>query len=158
MSDDEFQQFIDSCVAELQAKQEGLPTYGIGSFERWDFNQHDGKLRFTSAAGTTGVVAEVLIIGTYSLKAESWKWAWANDSMLTEIRTKATVFKELAAVTGLDFFEDADPLEIDPATAWETVAMCVKHVGALGAYRGPSSDGRLVTMFAITRIAPMLSA
>jgi hypothetical protein len=158
MSDDEFQEFFDASVAELGQKQDELLMHGIGEFERWDFDQRDGKLRFSSGAGATGVVADVVIIGSYSAKSQTWKWAWANESLLPAIREAATVFRGLGAITGLDVFEDGDAVEIDADLAWQTVAMCVKHVGAIGAYRGPSQNGTLSTMFAITQISPKLAA
>ena len=73
--------------------------------------------------------------------SSTWLWAWANVTTLPRQREKAAKLKELGGLTGFALFDDADTFEVDEPMAWELAAVSVKHLGARGCYRAPSSDG-----------------
>lgn len=154
MTDEEFEVYLDSALAELSEKQDRLTTdYGIGKFARWHFDQSTEKLEFFDGRDRKVLEAAVVEIGSYSHKSDSWKWAWANESVLPSLRKKAEPLRELRALTGLPLFT------IEPAfslnrheIAWKLVAMSAQHLDALGVYKAPSDNGNPVTFLAIMEI------
>ena len=143
MTDDEFDQFLHSAVHELQDKQEELTTaHRLGSYERFWFDQEQASLDFSDAQGVTDVRANVVPIGTWSVNSNTWKWAWANESILATLREKSASLKALASKTGFALFEQ-ELIQADEAMAWELTAIAVQHLGALGAYRVPGERSHL---------------
>lgn len=154
MTDEQFEEFLSLAMTELRAKQEQLETeYGFGSYARWHFDQRSQKLELFDSADVKVVEADVVDIGSYAANSDSWKWGWANESVLPELRRKAERLKELKDVTGVDLFasESAFAVEGEPM-AWELAAFSVQHLGALGVYRAPSSSKPLFTFLAITEV------
>lgn len=154
MDDQEFQNFLDTAQDELGLKQEALNrAYGLGSFPRWLFDQPTHKLHFFGRADRLAVEADVIDIGSFATESCSWKWAWANDSIIPSLRQRAEPLRALANVTGFDLFSQAHAFEIDgEAMAWDLAAISVKHLGAAGCYRAPSSSRPLQTFLAIMEI------
>ena len=153
MNDEEFEAFVSDATEELGRKQDFLlKQYSLGTWNRWAFDQTTETLQFFDDADKLVIEADVVEIGTYAAKSNSWKWAWGNESVLPTLREKAEPLKELEAITGLKVFgvESAFGIE-DEAMAWELAAISVKHLGALGCYRAPSTDGPTVFL-AITDI------
>jgi hypothetical protein len=154
MTDAEFGQLLEEAKAELGRKQDTLQAdYLLGSFPRWWFDQATEKLQFVDQYGHALVEADVVDIGSFSPKSKTWKWAWCNDSVLPSLREKAKRLKELEALTGSELFGREEPFEVDEPMAWELAALAVKHLGAKGCYRAPSSsiDGPH-TFLAITEV------
>ena len=152
MTDEEFETFLSSAQEELRHKQNHLvERYGFGTLNRWWFDQTTEKLQLFDDADNLVIEADVIEIGTYSPKSNSWKWAWSNKSLLPEMRKKAEPLKELKDITGIEIFGCEDAFEIkDEAMAWELAAFSVRHLAALGCYRAPSNGP---TMFlAITNV------
>ena len=148
MTDSEFEAFLANANEELCHKQDLLgERYGLGKYSRWWFEQATEKLQFFDEADNLAIEADVIDIGSYSEKSNTWKWAWSNSSVLPSLREKAQILKQLEDTTGVELFGHEHTFEIeDEAMAWELAAMAVKHLGAIGCYRAPSSsDGP--TMF-----------
>jgi hypothetical protein len=141
MTDDEFQIFVETANAELRKKQTILADeYGLGCAGRWWFEQATGNLQFFDSADNLSVETDVIDIGSYSPKSNSWKWAWGNNSVLPWLRQRAEKLKELEAITGIDLFGQENSFEVeDESMAWELTAMSVKYLRAAGCYRCPSS-------------------
>jgi hypothetical protein len=154
MTDEEFDAFVEAANAELEAKQDQLgEEYGMGSFSRWHFDQATAKLTFFDEKDQLALEADVIDIGSYATKSNTWMWAWGNESVLPDLRKKSEKLKELEALTGVGIFGEEHAFSIeDEATAWELTAVAVKHLGAMGCYRAPSSTGGPQSFLAITRI------
>ena len=155
MQDDarRFAALAASAYAELEDKQKRLETeYGIGTFARWHYDMDTALLRFFDADGRARLVAEFIDIGSFARQSHSWKWAWANQHVPPELREKASKLHALCASTGLAIFHQADAFETDEVTAWELAAIAVKHLGALGCYRAPATDGGLYLFLALMSI------
>jgi hypothetical protein len=152
MTDEEFETFLSSAYEELRHKQDLLMNqYGFGTRKRWWFDQTTEKLQLFDDADNLVIEADVLQIGTYSPKSNTWKWAWGNKSLLPGLRKKAEPLKELEDITGFEIFGCEDPFDIQgEAMAWELVAFSVRHLAALGCYRAPS-DGPTIFL-AITNV------
>ena len=137
MNEAEFQDFLADAVESLQAKNDLLAQrHRIGHCARWD---HDGdleQLTFSNPGDADVLVAETTDIGSYSLKTNTWLWAWANESNTDAARTKASRLKKLFDITGMRIFTDAH-FDCHEYLAWELAAVSVQHLGGIGCYRGP---------------------
>lgn len=143
MTDDEFAEYLNSAVDDLQEKQdELLASHGLGSYARFWFDQAQESLDFSDNAGATGLRALVIPIGSWSHKSNSWKWAWANESILPHLREKSLSLKGLAAITGFPLFQ-RELFDAAESMAWELTAIAVRHLGATGAYRAPGEGSNL---------------
>ena len=154
MTDSEFEAFLANANEELRHKQALLgERYRLGKYSRWWFEQATEKLQFFDEAQNLAIEADVVEIGSYSQKSNTWKWAWSNSSVLPRLREKAELLKELEATTGVALFGNEHAFEIeDEAMAWELAAMSVKHLGAIGCYRAPSSRDGPTVFLAITSV------
>src|SRR6266851_9411390 len=113
MTDAEFASFLADAYAELQRKQDALHAeYFIGTYSRWWFEQETAKLQFLEQ-NVVAVEADFISIGSYSPSAKTWKWAWANQSVLPTLRRKAEKLRELEDITDRALFGCADPFEAD---------------------------------------------
>ncbi len=154
MNDEAFEEFLTSALDELWSKQDHLEkAYGFGSFARWSFDQESGKLEMFDADDKKALEADVVAIGSYASDSSSWKWAWSNESLLPAQRAKAESFKVLGELTGIGLFTEEAAFSVeDENMAWELAAMCIRHLGAMGVYKAPSSSGPLSTFLAITAV------
>ncbi len=154
MTDEEFGEFVESSMDQLLEKQESLKSeFGLGSYDRWHFDQTTQTLSFFNAAGDVVLEADVVDIGSYASNSNTWKWAWSNESVVPALREKAEPLRRLQALTGFELFGSESAVSVeDDNMAWELVAMSVRQLGAIGAYRAPSSSKPLATFLAITHI------
>ena len=151
MKDEEFEAFLADALGELETKQDALTSrWGFGGFSRYLFDQPTATLQLIDAGGALRLRCSALPIGSHSARSGTWKWAWANESLLEPLRAEAGRLRELHGITGLPIF--ASPtVNAKPDMAWEIAAMSVKHLGALGCYRAPGRDSDLY--LAITEVA-----
>lgn len=154
MTDNEFEQFLQTALSELWEKQDELESkQGFGSCARWFFDQQTETLEMFDANDRKVVEAEVIDIGSYANDSSTWKWAWSNDSLLPSLRKKAESLKVLSDLTGIELFSFENAFSVEnEEMAWELVAMSVRHLGALGAYKAPSATRPLSTFLAIKSI------
>jgi len=149
MSKKEYETFLDSCYEELRKKQDVLINeYDMGSFEEFWFDQETKTLQFKTG-GEVKLEFYVVLIGSWSAKSNTWMWAWANESVVDEMRAESSRIKELAVVTGNEIFEMTN-FAADEYNAHEFVSMAVHHLGALGMYSAPSD--MLKTYMALMKI------
>jgi hypothetical protein len=154
VTDQEFEEFLRTSLDALWAKQDALESdYGFGNYSKWHFDQTTEKLVLFNENDVKTLEADVIDVGSYATNSQTWKWAWSNDSVLPSLREKAAVLKELATITGVELFASDAPFKVEgESMAWELAAMCVRHLGALGAYRAPSPSKPLATFLAIRSI------
>lgn len=160
MTDDDFERFLSSAMEELHEKQTLLAEkHGLGTFARWWFDQETEMLDFMDEDGRKVLEASVIDIGSFAQEPGTWKWAWANDSLTDSLRDKASSLKALADQTGFALFAEEGAFDIDGAPmAWELAAVSVRHLGALGVYRAPSSKKPLMSFLAIMTIRRVVGA
>ena len=139
MNDKKFDAFLNECYEELIKKQDSLmKKYNLGKYDEYWFDQETEVIQFKTD-GKVGLEFYFTSIGSWSGKSNSWMWAWANESVTEELRTKSATIKELAGITGRDFFEK-EAFEADEVRAHELTSMAVHHLNALGMYIAPSKD------------------
>lgn len=141
MTEQEFEAFLADCSQELKEKQaDAEARYGLAGMSRWSLDEQQHVLSFMNADGRAAVRFSVTPIGTYSVRQENWKWAWANPHLKAAFREKAEALKALQVVTDFDFFAEADAFVADEVMAWEMAAIAVQHLGAMACYRAPNQD------------------
>jgi hypothetical protein len=156
MTNEEFDVFVPSCVAELDRKQAVLERqFGLGKHARWAYDGATGLLTFADKRNVTVVQAETTQIGTYSLNTQTWRWAWSNPSVPDAQRAKSARLKALYDLTGFDVFRNEGAV-VGEHMPWEMAAMSVHQLGAMGCYRGPAKH--LHVFFAIERLTAVEGA
>ena len=139
MTDEEFQNYLDSTFEEMEEKQNKLEqVFGLGHFDRYELDP-DEETIFFSADGKNGVKAKFIPIGTYSLENESWMWGWHNSAFTDGLREKSGKLKALADITGIEMFENPTA-GADEEMAWEMAAMSLHVLDADGLYRVPGNN------------------
>jgi len=114
--------------------------FRVGDWARYDYDLDAGTLIF-SEQGTPRVIAKIQIVGSTSINAGNWLWAWANTSLPPELVADAQLVRAFGDEHGIAELTE-DCLEGDDLNAlgWELTAVATRVVGALGAYR-PSHEG-----------------
>ena len=150
MTDDQFDAFVADTSEALELKQANLTRrFGLGSHARWDYDQLTELLRFSDATGRVLVEASAIVIGTFSSKSQTWKWAWSNPSVPERSRARSARLKELFETTTMEIFRK-ESFSADEEMAWELAAMSVAQLSAEGCYCGPA--GHLQVYLAIESI------
>jgi len=148
MTKEEFNDFINSCYKECEAKQQALiKDFNLTSYDAYWFSQSTETLQFKND-GKVELEFIAVPIGSWSGESNSWMWAWANESITEELRSKAAKIKELSDLTEYDIFK-IDAFEADEALAHKLTAMAVHHLDALGMYIAPRDN--LKTFLALIR-------
>lgn len=127
--------------------------FGIGNLPRFDYDLATRQLVF-SENGRPKVIAEVQIVGTTSVGAGNWLWAWANSHWpldCVEDSERVCSFGEEHGIDELTngYVEDDDL----NALGWELTAVGARVCDAAGAYRTPNEDGALFFLYRNVRWA-----
>ena len=126
----------------MQAKNAALSEeFRLGHWPRYDYDLDTGSLIFSDQDGPK-VIAEIQVVGTTSVEAGNWLWAWGNAHWpvaMTEDSLRARDFGKQHAIEELvDDYVDGDELN---ALGWELTAVCTRVSNAIGAYRPGRDEG-----------------
>lgn len=144
MDDTEFQALLDRCMHELRLKTEAhVAGWGLGT-ARWDLDQEDGLLVFTTKKVTATAPAQV--IGTYSTESGTFLWAWDHPSILPPLREHARRVREYGELHGIASLTTRK-LGCEELAAWEFAAFACHLCEAQGAYRGPAGTAMVFMTF-----------
>ena len=143
MNIEEYDKFKEECHEHLCGLQEKLKTeYQIGTYERWDYDQHTGLLTFST--GDNQINFRYVSVGTYSRNTKTWKWAWDNEHTLEKVKGKIPEIKTFGEkhnikelVTGL--------IDADEEDGWYFTGIAANLLKGIGSYRAVS-DHLLVFM------------
>lgn len=130
-------------VHQLQEKNARLKAeFRLNDWPRYDYDVDAGTLIF-SDQGVAKVIAEIQIVGTTSVKAGNWLWAWANSHWPSERVTDAELVRAFGEEHGIcelthDYVEENADLN---ALGWELASVTARVTNALGAYRPPRDEG-----------------
>ena len=144
-----YDEYVDDACEELQRRQDQLiRDYRLGEWERYDWYQERQELVF-SQGGEPKVVAKIQFVGSYSTRSNTFRWAWANDTMLPEMKSAVLQVKQL----GIEkrWHKLTEPQW--PATeqdGWNMTGVAARVLDAKGAYRSPDETG--LTFMVITSI------
>lgn len=158
MSEAEFYELVAKSREYLSRCQDRLKAeFNLGSYKHFDWNQTTGRLVFSDANHQPKVVADFQFIGTLSTTQKTWRWAWANDSLLPIVTSQILEVKRFGEL------HDVPPLvqeewDADEVDGWDMTALAVNLLQAEGAYRAPGGNGLsflLLTHVGCSSQAPM---
>lgn len=140
-----YSDFVTSCFAELQSKQEELyKNYDLDSYPRWFYDQAAGLLTFSDEESQRELNFRYYAVGSYSKKSKTWKWSWDNDHTLKKVKLELCKVKQFGEQQGFERLTEGlfDSYEEE---GWEFAAIASKLLNGIGSYR-PDSDGLLIFM------------
>jgi hypothetical protein len=141
----ELRAMLDRCMEELRLKTEAHTAgWGLGTTDRWDLDQEDGRLVFTSKKVTATAAAQ--IIGTYSTESGTFLWGWDHPSVLPSLKEHARRVREYGEQHGIAALTTRK-LECEESDAWEFTALACHLCRAQGAYRGPAGPALVFMTF-----------
>lgn len=146
MTEQEFQDHLRQCNWQMREKiEQNRQEFKIDSFLRFDWDPWRGELVFSSG-GTPKVVARIQVVGTWSIKAGSWLWAWANTTLFDSVRQAAIQARKYGEERGL--LRLMQPRwAAKESDAWEMTALAFKLSEAKGAFKSPSQEGFTFMVF-----------
>jgi uncharacterized protein DUF6882 len=135
-----FGRLMSEAVDDLKERQAQLyAQFKLDDYPRWDWNQEASQLVF-SEGGLARVVAGIQFVGSVSTLSGTWRWSWANPSILEcakrrirEVRAYGVERHYLKLASASWVAEEVD--------GWEMTAIAARLIGAAGAYRTPADDG-----------------
>lgn len=130
----DFESYTNDCLEDLTALQNDFMTlYDIESYENWFYDQDTGVFQFKSEDGRI-LYFKYLSVGSFSTKANTWKWSWDNKSVSPHLSRSIEKVKLLGQTRN---FEDLTKglFEGDEYTGWAMTAISGKILNAMGAYR-----------------------
>lgn len=142
MTDEQFDEFVDSCYEEFETKQSKmLQDYNLGTYGGYWCDQITKTLQFKND-NKVELEFEIIFIGSWAHKKETWLWSWANSSITEECRKDSEVLKGLKERTGFEVFEQ-EGINCNEMMAYELVAMSLNQLNAIGMYRVPGELSHL---------------
>lgn len=114
-------------------------SWGLGSASRWDLDQRTGLISWTFSDKIATAPAQ--IIASYSSGAGTWRWAWANQSILPGMSRDSRAVRDWSLEHGGHAALTTPEVPADDAAAASLAALAVRITGATGFYRGSGSAG-----------------
>ncbi len=137
MSDAKFIELVTAAHEYLTQRQEHLrQTFGLASYERWDWDGERGTIVFSSG-GIPRVIATGQLVGSVSRKTGTWLWAWSNPGIETRLRRDLDEVRRYGEVHGIWQLTTAK-WEANESDGWEMTSIAAYVLQAKGAYRMPS--------------------
>ena len=125
----------------IEKNQELEETYRLGHWPRYDYDLATRRLIF-SEGGIAKVVADIQVVGSTSLKAGNWLWAWANSHWPADCVEDSEQAASFGEEHGIDELTSGYVVDDDlNALGWGLTAVTARLCGAVGAYRPPREDG-----------------
>lgn len=119
--------------------------WGLGTAERWDLDAAVGVLRWTFPDRVAE--APVQVLGSYSPSGASWMWAWANDSLPTDLRTDSEAVRAFGERQGHAALTTPVLDDVSEEQVADLTAMAFRITKASGFYRAPAGRSHLYTTF-----------
>ena len=86
------------------------------------------------------LIADVEFVGTLSTAGKTWKWAWANFSLLEQVRSRIVAVRDHGEA--YDYPHLLVPMwRAEEPDGWHMAGVAVEILGAQGAYRAPNDHG-----------------
>jgi hypothetical protein len=115
-------ELVHVAVHEAQAGQDASNARtGWLAMARWDFDPGAGTLTFSDAQRAT-VIADVQLIGSFSLNTNTFQWAWATLAPGNRLAEAAVQLRTFGEVRGIERLTAAS-WAADEVDGWELVAL-----------------------------------
>jgi hypothetical protein len=95
-----YEHYVHEACEQVKERQDEITRdYKLAEWERYDRDQDRQELVF-SHRGVPQVIAKVQFVGSYSKRSNTWRWAWANDTVLPDMKADVVQVKELGTKKG----------------------------------------------------------
>ena len=138
---DKLEKFIDNCIKNMKNKQDVmLRSYNFGKKNNQFifFPDHKKFYMFNKEKGKVFFEVQFQIIGTFSPKSKTWRFAWANRYVPNELKRTSLKLKEFGESNNLSVF--SEPKVKDEKLGALFTAIGMKLSNAKGYYIVPSDD------------------
>ncbi|MFB6344038.1 DUF6882 domain-containing protein [Saccharicrinis sp. FJH62] len=136
---EEFRDFLTTSYNYLTEQQEICNTkFGMGNYERWDYNQETGLLEF-SDSGIVKLRIKYVDVGSISNISNTWLWSWDNPNTLDNVKYNISEVREFGKSKGYERLTKSKWYG-DEYDGWEMTAISAYILQAKGAYRVPTGD------------------
>jgi len=147
-----FEELSRKAYTYLREKQQYCQSvFRLGEYERWHYDQTTGILTFGDN-NTDKLHIDFEDVGSYSLKSNTWLWAWDNPHVQENVRSEITLVRDFGEARNFSRLITAK-FDAEEHDAWEMTAIAAYLMQAKGAYRAPSSDGQLYSFFIFKTIS-----
>jgi hypothetical protein len=118
--------------------------WGLGSADSWNLDQTTGSIRWIFPDKTVEAPAQIL--GSHNSAAGSWLWAWANETILANLRHDAERVRAWAETNGHTSLLQPK-VEANDEVAASFAAIAVRVTEATGFYRAPVGASKVFLTF-----------
>ena len=135
-----FEELVGAAMSYLKDCQHRLEEeYRLGKWSRYDWSQKTRQLVF-SDGGAPKVIADIQFVGSVSTKADTWLWAWDNDSVDPGLFEALLTIRQYGEAHGFPHLTTPKwyAQEVD---GWEMTSIAAFLLRAKGAYRSPRENG-----------------
>lgn len=148
MTDSAYSELMQKATAYLRRRNdEARETWSLGSLSRFDWDQQKGQMSF-SEDGRVSVVADIQFVGSWSERARTWMWAWANESVLGSMKREVREVLDFGRTNELE--ELTNPVWETPIeAAWDMTALSCYILQSDMGYRAPDSDKAAFTFLSL---------
>jgi hypothetical protein len=119
--------------------------WGLGTAQRWDLDAAGGVLRWTFPERVAE--APVQVLGSYSTQGASWMWAWANDSLPSNLCSASAAVRSWGERQGHSALTTPVLHGLPEEQVAELTAIAFRITEATGFYRAPAGQSLLYTTF-----------
>ena len=132
---------IRDATAYLQKRQAHLDQhYGLGRFERYDWDQDTRRIVFSNEGQAQRLVADIVFVGSVSKRSNTWLWSWANPSVDKGLSAPLRKVRDFGAKESLKKLQQAK-WSADEVDGWEMTSISAYVLKAEGAYRTGDENG-----------------
>ena len=131
----------DEAVVRLRQQHARLP-FDLQRVRRADVNLENRHVNFFGAGDAMIGSATTLLLGSFSSRSHRWSWAWAHESLPSDVRRlcKDTIDQLLDR----DLWElSTTHFATDEATIWALCAFVCDRTKAAGVFRVAQPDGAI---------------
>lgn len=122
----------ESCAAFNAQNQEFRNKFNIDGYTNWYYHQASGI--FTFSTENSEINFRYLEIGSYSLKARTWKWSWDNEWTLKKVKADINKVKEYGIENGFAKLYEGT-FESREEEGWEFLSIANHILNGQGGYR-----------------------
>lgn len=103
---------------------------------KWFFDRDADVMRFYDEQKGATVLADAVIVGSFSTRSNTWAWAWGNSAYSAEDRAQIDPVRVFGEVRGIRRLSDAH-WDADEVDAWEMAQLAAYLLGAEAVFRAP---------------------
>lgn len=137
MEDSDYQVLM-SAATEFTRSQNAAAwkKWSLEELPQFDWDQDRGCISFSSSGRR--VVADIQFLGSWSERADTWMWAWANESVEESMKKEIEEVRSFGVTKDLSELTEAvldGPIEM----AWDMASLSCYILRSDMVYRAPDS-------------------